>query len=52
MAEGMGREDPACKGRMHPAQEDLNNIVADKTAQADAITNDFLDQLVQDSRGR
>ena len=52
MAEDMAREDPACKGRMHPAQEDPNNIVADRAVQADAITDDFLDRLGQDSRGR
>lgn len=40
------------QGKMYSEQEDLNNITADQAAQADAITNDFLDQLEQDIKGR
>lgn len=40
------------QGKMYSDQEGLNNIAADQAAQADAITNDFLNQLEQDIKGR
>lgn len=40
------------QGKMYSGQEGTNNIMADKTAQADAIASDFLNQLEQDIKGR